>query len=585
MSRTATALASLFLLASIAAAQSHPPTLRVEVNLQPINAQVKDDKGNDILGLSANDFTVLENGEPQKIAFFDSGNGPVTLAILVDSSSSMNSNGHLGSASAIAVQFLRTARPGDEIWGMDFSDQMGPFQQLTPEQLANPSAVKLAPAPSHGSALYDAVATALCHLRTSKNLRQAIIVISDGIDQYSRLSLDQLVGLVRSSHAQLFMIGLQSLPQFDFQGHAEPKLTLITGHDIDNPIVVFHRLMTESGTESFIPKSQSGLDDALKAVSNFLQSEYTLAYYPHGTANKPRKIEVKVDRHGARVLARHFIESQQDALQSVHFDEPTCTVSSKFTPYPYEADLTLAPAGITYRDSFADPRSGWPNHPDSHYISGGYELSNLPEKVGNVDAAMRSSAMNGSIPYQVASAEAPLAFRQNVVAAYGPWWTNFRASVTLRIFPAPQSHGARSQFPYATRPAAGLIFRMNSKGYYALLLSGIAKKKQLSVEVVRRDFLPNQQQDYTETQIIPWTVAGQVEPSGADLSVEDIGNQISISADGREIKSMSDATYSQGWVGLIISGPGQATFKNLAVQQSSSPPVTLPAPSRYELLH
>lgn len=567
MSRIAAALVLFFLLASLAAAQSHPPILHVEVNLQPIDVQVKDAKGNDIRGLSANDFTVLENGKAQKIAFFDAGSSPVSIAILVDSSSSMNSNGRLGSAASIAAQFMRTARPGDEIWGMDFSDQMGPFQQLTAEELRNPSAVKLASAPSHGSALYDAIATALCHLRTARNLRQAIVVISDGVDQYSRLSLDQLIGLVRSSHAQLFMIGLQSLPQFDFEGHTEPKLTLITGHDIDNPIVVFRRLMTESGTESFIPNSQTKLDEALKAVSNFLQSEYTLAYYPHGTDTKLRKIEVKVDRHGERVLARHFIEPRQDALQSVHFDEASCTVSTKLNPYPYEADITHGNGAITYQDDFSDPHSGWPEHPDSHYVSGGYELSNLPEKVGNVDDAMRSSAMNGSIPYQVASAETPLAFRQNVVAAYGPWWTNFRASVALRIVPAPQSHGARSEFPYAARPAAGLIFRVNSKGYYALLLSGIPQKKHLSVELVRRDFLPNQQQDYTETQIIPWTIAAPIAPSGTKRSVQDTGNHISIFVDGQEINTVTDPTYNQGWVGLIISGPGQANFKNLVVEQ------------------
>lgn len=81
---------------------------------------------------------------------------------------------------------MATASSSDEIWGMDFSDRMGPFQQLTPEQLRNPSVVTLAAPPSHGSALYGAIATAPCDLRASKNLRQALIVISNGDDQYSR---------------------------------------------------------------------------------------------------------------------------------------------------------------------------------------------------------------------------------------------------------------------------------------------------------------------------------------------------------------------------------------------------------------
>lgn len=186
------------------------------------------------------------------------------------------------------------------------------------------------------------------------------------------------------------------------------------------------------------------------------------------------------------------------------------TVSERFNPYPYEADITHRADAITYRNNFSDPRSGWPEHPNSRYVSGGYELSNLPKNVGNVGDAMRSAALNGSIPYEVASVKSPMAFRPNVIAAYGPWWTNFRASVSLKVDPAPQTLGARSQFPYAVCPATGLIFRMNSEGYYALLPSGLVEKKKLSVEVVRRDFLPNQQQDYTETSIVPWTIAGHL---------------------------------------------------------------------------
>ena len=546
------ALAGAVLAMAQATTQSRVPVMHVEVDLQPIEVQIVDANGNNILGLNEKDFTALENGQRQRIAFFDAGKSPVSVAILVDSSNSMNSNGPLGSAQAIAAEFMRAARPGDDIYAMDFTDQTGTFQQLTREQLLNPSAVTLASAPSGGSARYDAIAAALCHLRASKNLRRAVIVISDGVDQYSHISLEQLIALVRSSHAQLFMIGLQSRPEFGFQGRPEPKLTLITGHDINNPIFVFDDLMKESGAESFIPKSGSSLKEALLAVSNMLQSEYTLAYYPQKTSNELRKIEVRVDRRGAHVLARRFVDSQRDASQFVHFDQATCTVSSQSYPYPYEADLTRGPGGMTYHEDFSDAHSGWPIHEDSHYVSGGYELSNPEVQVDSVTEAMRSSAMDASaLPHASPTGPSTSAtFRKNVIAAYGPWWIDFHASVTVKVVPAPQSQGARSPFPYATRPAAGLVFRMNSKGYYALLLSGIVKKKKLSVELVRRDFLPDTQQDYAETQIVPWTTVAQTTPSGTELSVEDVGNRISISVDGQEVGTVRDGTYDQGWVDL-----------------------------------
>lgn len=540
----------------IAEAQSQEPALRVEVDLQPVDVQVKDSRGNNVVGLSAKDFTVLENGRPQRIAFFDGGNGPLSLVVLVDSSDSMSSEGSLGSAEAIAARFLRTGRPGDEIWAMDFTDQMGPFEQMSREQLLNPSAVTLAPAPSGGSAIYDAIASALCHLRASKNPRQAVIVITDGDDQHSRLTLEQLISLVRSSRAQLFMIGLRSRPEFNLGGHTEPRLTLVNGHDIDNPVVVFDRLMKESGAESFIPNSEKGLNEALKAVSDMLQSEYTLAYYPPRASQKSRKIEVKVDRRGTHVLGGRLVGSDQNVADSLHFDE-TCAVSPKFHPYPFESKLTHGSNGKIYREDFSDPHSGWPVHKDSHYISGAYELSN-PE----VEFMNTGQVVPGAPP-----AEAPTetsTFQDDVVAAYGPWWSDFRASVTMKTDPEKVSHDASVKFLHGSRPAAGLLFRLNLDGYYALLVSGTGEKSTLSVELVRRAFFGR---FYTETQLVPWTKVAQSSASGTELSVEAMGSQISIFVDGQEIKSVQDDTYDRGLSGFVISGPGHAIFKNLVVEQ------------------
>lgn len=537
------------------AEQSHAPVLHVEVDLRAVDVQVKDSQGNDVLGLSARDFTVLENGKRQKIAFFDAGNGPVSLAVLVDSSDSMYSYGRLGSAQAVAAQFMHTARPQDEVWAMDFTDQMGTFQHLSREQFLNPSLVALAPVPSGGSALYDAIATALCHLRASKNPRQAVIVITDGVDQHSRITLDQLIGLVRSSRAQLFMIGLQSRPGFHLEGHIQPRLTLITGHDIDNPAIVFNRLMKESGAESFIPNSRRGLKEALKAVSDTLQSEYTLAYYPEEAATKFRKIKVKVDRPGVRVLVRQFVGSYREAAEFVHFEKGTCTVSPKFHPYAYESETTHGPGGMTYREDFTDPRSGWPNHKDSHYVSGGYELLNAKVKATNAALMPHGFSRNKSVL---------ATFRQNVIAAYGRWWRDFRASAIINVALQPLSRKANAKSPQKTRSAAGLLFRMNLQGYYAMLISRASAKRELSVELVKREFENN---SYRQMEIVPWITVAQASASRIRLSVEAIGDQISMFVNGKEIKTVRDDAFDQGLVGFVISGPGRAIFRNLVVEQ------------------
>jgi VWFA-related protein len=445
----------------LAEPQSSGPVLRTEVDLQTVDVRVKNRHGNDVLGLSAKDFTVREDGKPQKIAFFDAGSGPVTVAVLVDSSSSVGSSAQVGSAEEVAARFMRLARPGDQIWPMDFTEWTGPFEQITQQQVSNPGPLTVSGAGGSGSAVYDAIATAVCHLRSSSSPRQAIIVITDGVDEHSRLSLDQLINLVRSQRAQLFLIGLASRPEFRFFGHIDPKVTLVSGHDIDNPEVVFDRLAKEAGAETFIPKSKNGLQDALKAVSNLLESEYTLAYYPPKTSRKLRRIEVQVNRREARVLTSHFIVANPDAVELVRYVEGTCAVSPEFHPYPFESHVTNGPSGTVYRDDFSDRNSGWPEHPDSHYISGGYELLTLKQTSADIiqQPATREPTLSSNSTTTLAI------YRDNVVAAYGPSWHDFYVSTSMKaVFERPLRSDGRAQFSQPVQAAAGLVFRMNEKG-------------------------------------------------------------------------------------------------------------------------
>jgi Ca-activated chloride channel homolog len=553
-------------------AQSGGRVLRSEVDLQTVDVQVKDKHGNDVRGLTADDFIVRENGERQNIAFFDAGAAPVTVAVLVDSSASMNANGKLGSAEQIAARFLRIARPGDDIYAMDFTERTGSFEHLTAEQLRKPGPVTVPSAGGSGSALYDAIAAAICHLRESMNPRQAIIAISDGIDEHSRLSLAQLVDLVRSQRAQLFMIGLRSRAEFQFGGHIQPTITLVTGHDIDNPDFVFEHLAKEAGAETFIPNSQSGLRDALKAVSAMLNSEYTLAYYPARSSRKVRKIEVKVRRHGVRVLASRTIVANELSTQSVHYVPGTCTVSPKFYPYPYESHIRQSAESETYRDDFSDPHSGWPTHPDSRYVSRGYELVSLQH-------ASHDAREARSLPGALSSIPKPSTYRENVMAAYGPPWPDFRASARMKAtFERSVGPEVRPQMWPSVHPAAGLVFRINWKGYYALLVSpSVEYKKKLAFELVARTF---QRDTYGQSVIVPWTTVDHASPTDAQLGVQDVGDRVSIFIDGRPVATVRDDTFANGYCGFIVSAAASATFSNLVIEREHNRPTETPGARR-----
>jgi VWFA-related protein len=153
----------LMVLCMTASAQFH-----AEANLQSIAAQVTDSRSNPLTGLRAGDFTLLEDGRPQTIAFFGAERQPVSLAILLDSSRSMIAGGKFQRARELLAPLLRADRASDEIFLVPFTDQVEEFRQLTEqERLHRPLPKK--PAPKSGTALYDALATAVCHMKFAQH--------------------------------------------------------------------------------------------------------------------------------------------------------------------------------------------------------------------------------------------------------------------------------------------------------------------------------------------------------------------------------------------------------------------------------
>jgi Ca-activated chloride channel homolog len=548
--------ALLLLSALLTLAQSEIPVFKSSTNLQSIAVQVTDKQGNPVGGLDASNFTLLENGRPQKIAFFGTGYQPVSLAVLIDSSSSMDVGGKLDQARILLGPLLRGNRPDDEILLMPFEDKVGPFERLTAEQRLRPPAIRTASVGSGGTALYDALASALCHMRAAENIRQAVVIITDGADQHSRLRLDQLIELARSSNAQIFTIGFYSKDEQEIYRQGYKTVALATGHEIDNPVIMFERLAKESGAESFFPSSAADFKKALDRISAVLQAQYTLAYYPQSVTGL-RKIDVRVNRSGVKVSARHSVGSEE-AEEVVHFSASGCEVSAKDHPYPWELRVTQTSGARTYHDDFSDPRSGWPNRRtdthlppgqqhesiiSSHYVVGGYEISRSFSRT-----APRERLANG------------------VVAAYGPWWENFRASVLME----GGSWARPDQTADLSVSAAGMIFDVSATGYYELLLTigeNPAEKggKAIAYMLARRVWYG------PATPIVPWTFlsAASGVRAGAKahkLVVECNREEIRALIDGVEVNRVRARSYGGGMVGFGVYGNGRTLVRDLLVE-------------------
>lgn len=538
--------------------QSQTPTIRVNVDLVSVSVRVTDQQNRDVPELSADDFDLREDGRKQKIAFFDANKEPITLSILVDSSTSMRSGGKLEAAQLMIGELMNSLRPEDDVSVLQFTDHVVSFEKVTREQ----QLMALSPgttAEFGGTALYDAMASALCRLRGAKNLRQAIVVFTDGADQHSRINLEQLIRLVQRSRAQLFVIGLFQEPEYSVYKESGARVALVTGREIDNPFIVFERLARESGAEAFFPTDRKSLDQVAREISNILQAQYTLAYYPQYPQGNPkniRRIQVKVDRRGVRVRAREAIGLQNATPQEIQFDDGSCQVSAKAYPFPYESRLTQSGVTYSYREDFSDPNTGWPNRAGSRYTAKGYELSYEPPKQeGDNQFILNNPVGIGAL------------------VAYGPWWGDFRASVSIDAawakMRAPSRFHSLKSKSVLDDSSAGLIFGVGSVGYYAFLLSTSAQAyeaDELSFKLAEKTFV-----DPSGQPIIPWTRVA-AEPTqkrisaGIKLTVECKGDQITLFVDDAQVGETRDTMPHSGYLGFVSLGTGHVWFKDLQVE-------------------
>ncbi|MGD1069811.1 MAG: VWA domain-containing protein [Bryobacteraceae bacterium] len=559
-------ITAAFLACSLVHAQTSEPVFRNTTTLQSIPVRVLDKNGSDVSGLAAQDFTLLDNGKPQQIAFFATGRVPVSLAVLLDTSRSMDFGGKLQRAQQLLAPLLHANHPDDEIFFLPFTDRIEAFEKIAGERRILPPARGVGSLPGGGTAFYDALASALCHLRTAKNVLQAIVIITDGADQHSHLNLDQLVGLTQSSSAQIFAVGLFEDYEYSIFREGEKTVTLLGEHDIDNPVVVFDRLAKESGAEAFFPHTDDDLKKSLARIQAILQAQYTLAYYPHDSG-RFRRIEVKVRRSGVRVLARRGVGSDE-AGGVVHFVGASCEVSARDHPYPWETRTTRSPSGaLVYREDFSNPASGWPIRREtrgqerqarsyrqgvSGMLTEGPALSVVTEYRPGL------SYINGG--YEIARTHPPQASAtaSGTVVAYGPSWDDFRASITVET-----DWAQPSEEWFGTQP--GMIFGLSEAGYCALLLRGAGEKGkgEIAYALVKKS-LPGGQ----VSKVIPWTNIPAARARMHKLSVERHKGQLTVRVDDQPVPvpDVEERTLDHGLVGFGLFGEGRAVFRDLAVE-------------------
>ncbi|MET0626091.1 MAG: VWA domain-containing protein [Pyrinomonadaceae bacterium] len=157
-------------------------TVRVETNLVTLPVIVNDRGGRYVPDLGGEDFTVEEDGAPQKVAFFATVSEPFSVVLMIDTSASTTVE-KMRQVQEAAVAFVSQLRPGDRVKVISFDDELRDLSDFTADRAALASAIR-ATRPGKGTRLYDAFDVAHRALGRLKG-RKAVIMLTDGMDYHS----------------------------------------------------------------------------------------------------------------------------------------------------------------------------------------------------------------------------------------------------------------------------------------------------------------------------------------------------------------------------------------------------------------
>jgi VWFA-related protein len=269
--------------------------LRVETTLVVIPVTVTDASNRFVIGLEKHDFTISEDGKQQSIDQFADEEAPLSVGLLVDTSGSMGAK--LDRSRQAVAEFLKSMNRSDEAFLVEFNDHA----QLTVPFTSDPSKIvtRLGQAESQGlTALFDGVETGLREMKNAKNPRKALLIVSDGGDNNSHYTGDQITSLVHEADVQVYAMGV-------FE--AMPMLAL-SAAEVSGPHLL-SQLAEQTGGRAFPARTSAVLPDIARRIAIELRNEYVIAYRPtnHERNGKYRKVQVTVDcPKGLSALKPHW---------------------------------------------------------------------------------------------------------------------------------------------------------------------------------------------------------------------------------------------------------------------------------------
>jgi len=288
---TTRGLASILLAIGAAASlgAQQVPVFRSSVDLVNVGVTVTDKKGNLVTDLTRDDFEIVEDGRPQTVRYFASGDPagdagpPLHLGLVLDTSESMGDD--MKFTKTAAVKFLNTLVDAVDVTVVDFDTEVrvarygqADFARLI-ERIRQRSA-------TGWTALYDAIGVYL-HGAAALDGRKIMLLYTDGGDTRSSTPFHELIDLLKASDATIYAIG--ELEHQSSSGALEARRTL-------------QQIADTTGGQAFFPVTVQELDRIYEKVLAQIRAQYTIGYLSTNekTDGAWRKVEIKIARKDGR---------------------------------------------------------------------------------------------------------------------------------------------------------------------------------------------------------------------------------------------------------------------------------------------
>ena len=248
--------------------------LNVNVDLTEVHVSVTDEKDRPIGNLKRENFRVFEDQFEQGLSVFKHEDIPVSLGLVIDNSRSMEPRKQR--LDAAAVSFVRKSNPEDETFIVHFDDTARLDQDFT-NSIPLLEEILASVKPYGQTAIYDALILALDHMQQAKNPKKAVLLMTDGIDNSSKHTLDEAIEATRRSHVAVYTVGL---------------LSQSGGQKAEDSLV---RIAEASGGRAYFPLTVDEARANMERVARDLREQYTLGYIPSNPTRSRKWRSVRVE--------------------------------------------------------------------------------------------------------------------------------------------------------------------------------------------------------------------------------------------------------------------------------------------------